>query len=345
MKTIKVSVADSALAEIYLRQTPHRIGVWADCNFIVNTPLQKCDWWVICHNSGLTIPETTLCDPKHIVYVSMEPSDSWLPQQFLDQFSHLVSCDRPLRHPIKTFRNGLTWWVGIQVKHEGVYQISPQFILDYDMLSAMRCPDKKKFLSIICSNKSFMTGHKKRNTFLEKLRAHPISAHIDFFGGGINPVDDKWDVIAPYKYHLVLENSVVPDYWSEKLADSFLGFAFPIYYGCPNIHDYFSRDALRIIDIENFDETVTALEELLIHDPYQKHLPAINKARQQVLNDYNLFQLIADICDKPAKRLAQCQLKPRTSFSQFKPAGASSGRSLLLRMVNNLIHRLGGTLT
>ena len=79
---------------------------------------------------------------------------------------------------------------------------------------------------IILSDKDFSEGHKKRIEFVNKIISLPISEYIDVYGHGFKPIPDKWDAIAPYKYHLVLENSVQKDYWSEKLADSFLGFSF-----------------------------------------------------------------------------------------------------------------------
>lgn len=320
MKIIKLSVRP-VLTDIFLRQTAQAKGVWGDCRFVVNAPVDKCDWWVVCHNSALSEMETTMCDPDHVVYVSLEPEDSWLSKDFIDQFARVVLCDRRIQHPNITYKNGLAWWVGIRVgfKENGSHHYTPQFTLDYDSLSAMTGTEKTKVMSVICSTKSLWPGHKKRMKFLDKLMAHPVSKHIDFFGGGKNSVDDKWDAIAPYKYHLVMENSRVPDYWSEKLADSYLGFAYPVYYGCPNIQEYFPSDALSIIDIDKFDQAVAVLEKLIASDLYDSHFPAVINARNQVLNKYNLFQLIADICDRPAERLAQCQLKPRTAFAVAKP--------------------------
>jgi hypothetical protein len=332
MLNIKVSVRP-VLAEIFKRQIAGDKRFWGNCRFYINTPVNKCDWWVVFHNSALVETETTLCDPKHIVYFSMEPIDSWLPKHFLDQFSHLVLCDRKIRHPNIIYKNGLNWWVGIQVKYEGVnHRFTPKYTLDYDTLSSMIFPEKEKSISIVCSNKSFMPGHKKRLNFLEKLKAHPISEHIDFYGGGIKPIGDKWDAIAPYKYHIVLENSILQDYWSEKLADSFLGFAYPVYFGCPNIYEYFSKDALQLIDMDNFDNTVAVLEKLANNDLSQRQVAAINIARHQVLNYYNIFQLVSDICTQPAEKVSLCQLSPRT-FYEIKKKNFFLNKTKLYRFV------------
>ena len=131
--------------------------------------------------------------------------------------------------------------------------------------------------------------------FVNKIISLPISEYIDVYGHGFKPIPDKWDVIAPYKYHLVLENSVIKDYWSEKLADSFLGFSFPIYHGCPNIYDYFSKDSLSVIDINNIDQAVKILQNIIEGNIYDNSMQAIDISRNQVLNQYNIFNLMSEL--------------------------------------------------
>jgi hypothetical protein len=267
----------------------------------------------------LSITETTHCDPKHLIYISMEPKEYFTTEKFRNQFGKLVLCDRAVRHPDIQYRNGLTWWAGQRIGHEDGHHFTLDGMLTYEQIKSMSNPTKTKWLSVICSRSCGWPGHRKRLYFLEKLQRHPIGAHIDYYGGGSAPLDDKLDGIVPYKYTIALENHVIPDYWSEKLADSYLGFALPIYYGCPNIHDYFSPEALKIIDIDDFDKSVALLEDLLERDPYEKHRDAIIKARKQVLEDYNIFQLMADICREPARQLVKCRLKPKTYYERSWP--------------------------
>jgi hypothetical protein len=263
----------------------------------------------------------------------MEPTDSWISSSFFNQFSQLVLCDRNISHQNIKYTNGTTWWVGMDVKHENEHHFTSDFTLTYDILKAMTVPEKRNRISIICSRNKSLPGHTKRLEFLDRLMVHPISKHIDFYGGGFRPIPDKWDAIAPYKYHLVLENSIIPDYWSEKLGDAFLGYTYPIYYGCPNISNYFKPESLKTIDINQFDKTVTILEDLLLQDQYADHLPNILDARNKVLNDYNIFQLMSDICNEPAKMVKKCKLKPE---GYFKP-------SRTLRVASKIIHRLRRT--
>ena len=299
MKIIKVSAGRSEKTNLLLRQTVKSMGVWNDCKFVVNdTKLKKCDWWFVLHGSGLVERENCFCDPDHVVYVSMEPNEkiSAATDKFLQQFSHLVICDRNIKHHNIIYNNWLTWWVGITVSTKNKKHIfHPDVKFDYDHLSNMQ-PDKKiNKISIILSDKDLSEGHKKRKNFVNKIINLPISKYIDVYGHGFNPIPDKWDAIAPYKYHLILENSVQKDYWSEKLADAFLGFSFPIYYGCPNIHDYFSNDSLSIIDINNIDTSVKILQAIIESNTYENSINSIDKSRNKVLNQYNIFNLMTEL--------------------------------------------------
>ncbi len=313
---IKVSFGRREMAGLLARQTPGFSCSWNGLKFVINQPVDRCDWWVVCHSSGLPCQEEVLCDPAHTVFISMEPPDWGCPRSFYNQFSHLISCDRTVRHKNQIFRNGLTWWVGLKVKFENGHQISPVCSFDYDSLLALEPQEKKNKISVITSAGKHFPGHKKRLRFLERLSAHEISKHIDFFGGYHNPVEDKMEALGGYRYHLALENSVVPDYWTEKLADPLLAWCLPIYYGCPNIGSYFPRDSLVSIDIDNFDQTVQSLWGLLETDLHEKSIGPIKVAREMVLSQYNIFQLMSVVCNAPAERHEVCSIRPISHFAQ-----------------------------
>ncbi len=329
---VKISSGSPELSSIFLRQTPSGSGIWADHKFFVNEHVERCDWWIICHQSAVQKHEVTICDPGHIVFISMEPTEGSTPHIFYKQFSKLLLCDRSIQHPDIQYVNGTTWWTGIQVKFEECHKFLPTVSQDYDTFKKMSLPIKQNRISVICSNNKGLPGHRKRLEFLDKLRLHPIARHIDFYGGGHNHVFDKLDAIAPYKYHLVLENSVVPDYWSEKLGDPLLGFALPIYYGCPNIEKYFSKKSLIQIDIDDFEKTVATMERIIKDDIYESYLPAIIEARNLILDRYNIFQLMADVCNAPATRFVQCSVRPAGHLVRSWPR----------RLARKWIHRLRG---
>lgn len=317
MKIIKVSSAKSDFSNLLLRQTPGMNGVWGDCKFILNSEIKKCDWWFVLHGSGLIKNEECLCDPNHIVYVSMEPNEtlSRVSNKFLEQFSHLVTCDRNIEHSNKIYQNWLSWWVGINVIRSKDGYFSKDYNLDYDDLKNMKPLKKLDKISIVYSNKNMCEGHSKRIKFLNALINSNISHYIDVFGDGFTPIPDKWDAIVNYKYHLVIENEIQEDYWSEKLADSFLGFAYPIYSGCPNINKYFDENSISIIDISNFDKARQKIKEIIETNLYDKRIREIKVARELVLNEYNIFNLMSNMANTSASRLEKIRLRTNYYFS------------------------------
>jgi len=319
LKIIKVSSGSQEYANLLLRQTKNFSGIWDDCKFFINENIDKCDWWFVLHGSGLLKSESCKCDVDHVVYVSMEPDEkmSKVSQKFLNQFSHLVTCDRDVIHKNKIYENWLTWYIGIIVEKKNNQHVFQKKInLNYDQLVKMQCPNKTNRISLILSNKNFSDGHKKRIKFVENLSKLPIAKFIDIFGHGYNDIPDKWDALAPYKYHLVLENSIQPDYWSEKLADAFLSFSLPIYYGCPNIYDYFSKDSLVTLDINNMNSSVKQLQYLIDHEEYyEQRIQEILISRDRILNEYNIFNLMKNMAVNRASKIQKIKLNTNAYYS------------------------------
>ena len=317
MRVIKVSAGISKRRGLLLRQSPESKGIWGDCRFEVNNEVEKCDWWFVLHGSGLVKTENCLCDPDHIIYVSMEPTEkmSRVSDEFLKQFSCLVMCDRDVKHGNVIYNNWLTWWVGIVVtRNKKGHRLSTNPKINYEQLLNAQPMKKMSRISVIMSNKDFSNGHKKRIKFLNAIMNSPISKYIDIYGHGYKEIPDKWDAIALYKYHLVLENSAQRDYWSEKLADAFLGFSLPIYYGCPNIHDYFSKDSLCIIDIDNINDSIDYINNIVVNNLYDDSVDEITTARNKILNKYNIFNLMSELAVGSANKFQNITLNTNAFF-------------------------------
>jgi len=315
---------------LILRQSPGRRPSWSNVRFVTHrSEIEPVDWWVICHSSAITQPLSAKCDPNHTVFISMEPPVWGRPEGFYNQFSYLVSCDTNVKHPNLIQKNGLTWWAGLKVKFEEGHRISNFSSYDYDSFSSMEIPEKRDRISVITSTKNFFPGHRKRLRFIEKLRRHPVSEYIDFFGGYHNPLEDKLDGLLDYKYHIALENDTIDNWWTEKFADPLLAYTLPIYYGCTNISDYFPKGSYLPININNFGESVAIIKKALNEDAYSKQLGEIKASRNMVLNEYNILQLISDICQEPARETRLVTIYPQSSFPV-------SQKSLLQRAVNRI---------
>jgi hypothetical protein len=300
---VKISTNNSKFPELLLRQTPSSNGIWGNCKFYVNQKVEKCDWWVVCHVSGLETTETVKVDPNHIIYISMEPTESIgkTTNKFLEQFSKILICDRSIRHKDIIYKNCSTWWAGINISHKNnIHTFSNTKIINYDQFISRPRPLKSKLISIIISKKNFLEGHKKRLKFLDQLLKSEVGQYIEVYGAGHKNIQDKLDAIAPYKYHIVLENHVEKDYWSEKLADSYLGYSIPIYYGCPNIKEYFPDDFGYEINIDNPDQSINKIKNIIACDEYYQKINTLDYCFDLIINKHNIFQILENICNKKA---------------------------------------------
>lgn len=206
---------------------------------------------------------------------------------FLNQFDYAI-----VPHPHNNYKPiihtnpALNW-------HFGRSYSKGCFKFDYSALIGMNKPAKEKNISMMCSSKTMMPGHVLRYKFYQML-SREFDGQIDFFGAGIKLVDDKADILLPYRFHICIENSTDEHYWTEKIADPILGYSVPIYCGAPNITDYFPKDAIVLIDISKPREAIDTLKAIL-KDPeteYQKRLPALLEARRLLMENYNMFPML-----------------------------------------------------
>ena len=114
---------------------------------------------------------------------------------------------------------------------------------------------------------------------------------IDFFGFGIKDIKNKKDALDPYLYSIALENCNHNNYWTEKIADVFLG-CLPIYYGCPNIFDFFQENVISKININNIDKSISIIEQCL-NNPDKIDPKSLFDAKRRVLLEYNMFRIIS----------------------------------------------------
>jgi hypothetical protein len=309
-----------------IRQTPGRSGKWGDYLFCINEPMDDYEFWVLFDR--FSEPQKGHCARSNTIFITAEPpSLAHYTTSFVAQFGSILTCHPYIQRPNAIHsQQALPWQIGIIGYHANH---PSQARLDYDRLKAATF-DKPKLISVISSARRGTSGHALRYDFVQRLRDR-MGDRLDIFGAGIRDIEDKWDGIAPYKYHIGIENSVVPDYWTEKLGDAFLGGAFPIYHGCPNIHDYFSKQAMRQINISNPDKAIDDIEALLASGAYERSIDSINEARRLVLDEYNVFPLMAKLLSTKNPNTPKADL-------EFKPLNQCEG--LPRRMVRSVTRRL-----
>lgn len=254
------------------RQTPGGRLAWKDATFCINEDVAECQAWVV--HEALVKAETTRCPADQVILLAGEPPDikSYEPR-WLGGFSRVVSCHREMRHAgLSLGQTGLPWMVG----------------RSYDDLIAVDFPAKSADISVICSDKAMVGGHRRRLRFVERLLD---LSPMPRFGRGFRELPDKWDGLAPFRYSVAIENSRHEHYWTEKIADCFLAGTVPIYWGAPNIRDYFPADAMIVLDTLDPVEVARIIKSEATPEAYQRRLPALREAKRRVLDDYNLFEV------------------------------------------------------
>jgi len=260
------------------RQTPGQTAIWNNCRFLINQPVERCDYWVVFEH--LDQAEITHCPPENTLLITGEPpSVRGYSGKFVRQFAAVITCHTELHgSELIHYQQGLPWHVGRRQRNNLTLE-------------------KTKLISVISSDKAFTPGHRRRKEFVAKLGEH-FGPRLDIFGRGVREVEDKWDALAPYKCHLALENFSYPHYWTEKLSDSYLAYSYPIYAGCPNVGDYFPNESLSLIHMDQPDEAIKTIEECLEGNLWENSQEARDRARELVLDRYNLFPMMADFIEE-----------------------------------------------
>lgn len=301
--------------------TPGSSLRWGRCCFDFNPDEGgRADFSVVLGNARPR--DRFVCAPENTLFIAGEPlSKKLYPQSFYRQFGHVVDSHAESHHPhLHVSALGLNWHVGLD-------RGSNSYRYGFDYLAALACPDKHNRIAVVCSDASKTEGQRQRLALLEGLKQR-LGDRLVHFGRGFVPIDDKMDAILPYRFHLVLENSVLPNYWTEKLADAYLGWAYPVYLGCPNVGDYLPQDALVSINDLDVGAAAARIVELLDQPLDPRREAALAEARDRVLNVYNPFAWAAHW----AERLYQPGLSERKLTLRSHKAFRSFPRGHLFRL-------------
>lgn len=118
---------------------------------------------------------------------------------------------------------------------------------------------KTKNISCVSSNKNFLPGHQRRLELLTYIINTEAKTMFDMYGRGFQEVGGKIDALRDYRFSIVIENSYTTNWATEKISDCFLTGTIPIYYGCPNIGDYFDLNGIITFQTEQ------ELEEIILN--------------------------------------------------------------------------------
>jgi hypothetical protein len=226
--------------------------------------LKKKKWDGITFFVDDSITEVSICDSKIKIALlneprAIKPNIYQTIETLSKEFDYIFTFDDYL---LKNVSNsvfcpyGRTW---IKEKNHKIYE-------------------KNKLVNIVVSYKKWTFGHKLRHQIIKKYN------YIEAFGKGINNFDKKEDVCIDYMFQIVVENSSVKNYFTEKILDCFATGTIPIYWGCKNIGDFFDKNG--ILDFKNFTELDLILNKIN-KDVYFNMIPYIERNLKTALQYMN----------------------------------------------------------
>lgn len=149
--------------------------------------------------------------------------------------------------------------------------------------------EKIRDVSILLSDKQSMAGHKLRHEIVDKFYGE-----IDVFGldRRVRPVE----AYGIHRYSIIVENERVDGYFTEKLIDCLSVGTIPIYWGCPNIHNFFDATGIlsfnTLNDLENILGVVGSWSYELNRDTIAVNMEL---AKQYRVCEDNIFRMYPEL--------------------------------------------------
>lgn len=260
--------------------------------FVVNQESDSADFWFVIEDVHQRAVERSI-DKSRVHFFSAETAtaeDFFLVdggvQDFLGQFGS-IHTHQYLPWPNVRYSLPALGWM-YHANHGGT--LGSTLDLARSLWDGPPPEKGSKPFSVFCSTQALSPMHKVRIAFVERLMSD-YSDYVDWFGNGVNPVEQKRFGIDPYRFHFALENKRQNNVISEKLFDTYLGYAVPIYWGAPNVTATYPQESLVEIDIYDYDGVRRIVDNIIETDPYTNYQPWLLKAREITLAENFVVRL------------------------------------------------------
>lgn len=165
--------------------------------------------------------------------------------------------------------------------------------VDFKYADSFSYEDRKFGVTFLCGVKNIIEGHQLRQRIFKKESSINIPKDwwyvLDDFNKKTNerpgyfPINGSFvsenniDVAGEGKkqvwntkkmFHICVENSKHNNYFTDRLIDCFLTKTIPIYWGCPNVDEFF--DTRGIITFSNENDLIDIINNLTEEDYYSR---------------------------------------------------------------------------
>jgi hypothetical protein len=126
-------------------------------------------------------------------------------------------------------------------------------------------------VSFLCGPKNYLKGHNLRHEIFNKIhniKNIPVKSMFS-----IDPKNKNY-IFNTSQFSIIVENTVRENHFTEKIVDCLVTKTIPLYYGCPNIGDFFNKKG--IITFKNSEELFLKIS-FLNENIYQEKLDIIEE--------------------------------------------------------------------
>ncbi len=280
---------NGALSRVQFALTPHPLHT------SLPTVTASAAAWLVVYDEAPAGFCTTVPRERRILFVTEPPEIKKYPRSYLGQFGTVVSPYdfRSVDRRSMVIGNPCLNW------HFGVSSSAGEYVSKFAKLSElqdMSVPPKTDLISVVCSNKTATEAQRKRLVLVNMLKER-LGDALHIFGRGFNPVDDKMSAIAPYKYHVVLENNLLDNFWTEKLSDAWLGWSLPLYLGAPNLGAVCPAAGFVPLPAADPEGAVQQVLQVIEHGLWEARQAELAQCRRWMLETTNVFARAASMIE------------------------------------------------
>ena len=158
---------------------------------------------------------------------------------------------------------------------------------------SIKIHEKSKLCSIIYSDKKILEGHRLRHEAAKAIKDSNID--MEYFGSGCNPIEKKSSGLNDFMFSVAIENNMCDFYFTEKILDCFASGTIPVYWGAPNVLEFFNPKG--IITFKTIEELIDILKDLTPAE-YESRKKAVEENFHHVQKYYSVDDILLTVIHK-----------------------------------------------